>query len=110
MENAPGEWIVSYHGTSAGNIRSIVEGGYDLSKCRLFAYGKGVYSANTIGDAEGYATVFTWEGRQFQVAFMNRVNPSPQHLTRVGAASPYYFISKSDKDIRPYGLLIKKIS
>ena len=74
-----------------------------------FAYGKGVYSAQLVTDAEAYTTKFTWEGRHFKVAFMNRVNPDPTKLNRVNVGTGYYFISLSDRDIRPYGLLIKEI-
>jgi len=99
---------VSYHGTSIMNMRSIIDQGFDLGKGQHFAYGKGVYSAPLVVDAEDYTKVFTWEGRKFRVAFMNRVNPDPQKLKRAKAGHGYYFVSFSDRDIRPYGLLIKE--
>ena len=39
---------------------------------------------------------------------MNRVNPDPQKLNRVKNTYGIYFVSFSDRDIRPYGLLIKE--
>lgn len=66
MSNQPGEWIVSYHGTSIQNVKGIVSEGYDLSKGRLFAYGKGVYSAQQVTAAEAYAKEFTWEGKKYR--------------------------------------------
>ena len=43
--SAPGEWPVSYHGTSFHNGLSIMEEGFQLGKCHRFAYGRGIYSS-----------------------------------------------------------------
>ena len=108
MNSRPGEWIVSYHGTSHMYVRSIIDQGFDLSQVKRSKYGKGIYSAPLVTVAEGYSKTFEWEGRKFRVAFMNRVNPDPQKLKRVNDTCGIYFVSFSDRDIRPYGLLIKE--
>ena len=43
--SAPGEWPVSFHGTSFKNGRSIMEEGFQLSEGQRFAFGKGIYSS-----------------------------------------------------------------
>ena len=44
-------------------------------------------------------------GAQYKVAFVNRVNPA----TLIKIPSVNYYVSPSDRDIRPYGMLIKKV-
>jgi hypothetical protein len=110
MDNKPGEWIVSYHGTGVLNVKGISEEGYELSKGKRFAYGEGVYSAPLVSVAEDYAQVFNCQGKRFKMVFMNRVNPDPAKLKRQPTEHGLYFVSYSDKDIRPYGILIKEIS
>ncbi|RIB22093.1 hypothetical protein C2G38_1998868, partial [Gigaspora rosea] len=68
-------WPVSYHGTAKHNARSIAEDGYDLSKGKRFAYGRGIYSTPDIHIAEKYAEKFEFEGSIYVMVFQNRVNP-----------------------------------
>ncbi|XDG06096.1 hypothetical protein ABKA04_005711 [Annulohypoxylon sp. FPYF3050] len=73
--NVPGEWPVSYHGTSMYNAEEISETSYDLSKGKRFAFGKGIYSTPDHNIAELYASEFTCEGRRYKVILQNRVHP-----------------------------------
>lgn len=106
-ESSPGEWPVSYHGTKINNVPSIVEGGYDTSKCVRQAYGPGIYSTPDIKVAERYATKFTYNGETLQCILQNRVNlkETKVHKTLCGT----YFVTPDANYIRPYGVCLKKI-
>ncbi|CAF4300342.1 unnamed protein product [Rotaria sp. Silwood2] len=75
-----------------------------------YAFGHGVYSTPDVNVAEKYAVKFSHEGNQYLVVLKNRVNP--EQLVKLPAAETgigVYWISPSDKDIRPYGILIRKV-
>ena len=106
-ESSPGEWPVSYHGTKIKNVPSIVEGGYDTSKCVREAYGPGIYSTPDIKVAESYAEKFTYNGETLQCILQNRVNlkETKEYKTPRGI----YFVTPDVNYIRPYGVCLKKI-
>lgn len=100
------EWPVSYHGTRKDFVDSIADKGYLLKKGKRFAYGKGIYSTPDIDIAEEYATEFkSTAGVLYKVVFQNRVNP--KGLVKIKDCD--YWIVPDEKDIRPYGLCIKKV-
>ncbi|CAG8631762.1 16990_t:CDS:1 [Dentiscutata erythropus] len=99
-------WPVSYHGTAKHNARSIAEDGYDLSKGKRFAYGRGIYSTPDIHISEQYAQQFEFEGNTYVMVFQNRVNPNS--LRRFPVSNGEYWVSEKGEDIRPYGICIKK--
>ncbi|CAF4041143.1 unnamed protein product [Rotaria magnacalcarata] len=108
--NNPGEWPVSYHGTGQHQAKTIAMDGFDLSKGKRFAYGHGVYSTPDINVATKYAKQFSLKGNNYLVVLQNRVNPTS--LIKVSAdrnGLGEYWVSPSDKDIRPYGICIKKL-
>ena len=72
--SSPGEWAISYHGTAVASSGSIAQEGYDLSKGKRFAYGRGVYTAPAIEGAAKYAQKFDHEGWEYQLVFQNRVS------------------------------------
>ncbi|CAG8824013.1 37528_t:CDS:2, partial [Gigaspora margarita] len=97
-------WPVSFHGTSKGAAENIVKYGFDLSKRKCFAYGKGIYSTPDIKEAEFYAKQFFHQNREYKVIFQNRVDPSDLRK----ANHDLYWITADDKNIRPYSICIKK--
>ncbi|CAG8548658.1 3980_t:CDS:2 [Diversispora eburnea] len=99
-------WPVSYHGTAKNNTNSIAEDGYLLSKGKRFAFGHGIYSTPNIKIAEMYAAEFPFEGQIYMAVIQNRVNPVNLH--RVSTEVGEYWISRRSKDVRPYGICIKK--
>ncbi|CAG8740991.1 6095_t:CDS:2, partial [Gigaspora rosea] len=99
-------WPVSYHGTAKHNAKSIAEYGYDLSKGKRFAYGHGIYSTPDIHIAEQYATEFEFGGNKYVMVFQNRVNPV--NLQRIPVGNSEYWVSEKGKDVRPYGICIKR--
>ncbi|CAB4395547.1 unnamed protein product [Rhizophagus irregularis] len=103
------EWPVSYHGTARRNCKSIAEDGFLLCKSKRFAFGHGIYSTPDIDVASEYAAKFTHEGDRYKIVFQNRINPTT--LVRVSKEETgfgEYWISPNGKDLRPYGICIKK--
>ena len=108
--DSPGEWPVSYHGTGLNQAKTIAMDGYDLTKGKRFAFGYGVYSTPDINVAQKYARQFSYNNKQHLVVLQNRVNPTslvkiPAEQTRIGE----YWVSPSDKDLRPYGFCILEV-
>ncbi|CAG8698221.1 16177_t:CDS:1 [Funneliformis mosseae] len=99
------EWSVSYHGTKKDVVDSIAINGYLLSKGLRFAYGKGIYSSPKIEVAEEYAAQFVHAGAEYKFVFQNRVNPAG--LIKFDNVD--YWLTPDEKNIRPYGLCVKKV-
>ncbi|GBB98791.1 hypothetical protein RclHR1_03320017 [Rhizophagus clarus] len=103
------EWPVSYHGTANYNCNSIAEDGYLLCKGKRFSFGHGIYSTPDIDVASKYASKFTHGGNKYQVVIQNRVNPT--NLVRISKKATgigEYWISPDGKNLRPYGICIRK--
>ena len=75
---SPGEWAVTYHGTTKGAFNSICKEGFWIGDRN--EYGRGVYSASHIEIAEGYATMFSHGGIMYKGIFQNRVNPKDMKI------------------------------
>jgi ubiquitin len=108
--NKPGEWPVSYHGTGSNQAKTIAMDGYDLTKGKRFLFGYGIYSTPDIKVAEKYAIKYSYKNEQYLVVLQNRVNPTT--LVKISTDETgvgEYWISPSDKDIRPYGVCIRKL-
>eukprot|EP00800_Vazella_pourtalesii_P012174 TRINITY_DN288_c0_g1_i10.p1 TRINITY_DN288_c0_g1~~TRINITY_DN288_c0_g1_i10.p1 ORF type:complete len:330 (+),score=53.76 TRINITY_DN288_c0_g1_i10:35-1024(+) len=101
---SPGEWAVTYHGTTKGAFNGICEEGIKIGQRN--AYGRGVYSASHIEIAEGYATMFSHGGIMYKGIFQNRVNPKDM---KIPDEEPDYRICPNEASIRPYGLCVKKV-
>ncbi|CAG8582141.1 2356_t:CDS:2 [Funneliformis mosseae] len=78
FDSVKDEWIVSYHGTTKRNANSIAKDGFDLN--------------------------LIMRERHNKVVFQNRVKPNAFKI----ANFEQYFVTSNDRDIRPYGLCIKK--
>ena len=102
--DSPDEWPVSYHGTRKECVNPIADEGYRLDKGRRFVHGKGIYSSPKVEVAEGYATKFKHNGTIYKVVFQNRVN-----TVGLKMCNNNYWLTPNEKDIRPYGLCVKKV-
>ncbi|CAF0896223.1 unnamed protein product [Didymodactylos carnosus] len=129
MNNSPGEWIVAYHGTKSGVVRSIVNAGLKhefvtADACKPDAKlqrpsipdVKGLYVAT---HCENGASIYTGDGfkirdssgtvRTYRIVFQCRVENDKftEHNgpVRVGLALRVF----DEKAIRPYGLLLKEL-
>ena len=127
-DNRKGEWSIAYHGVGQGknsdevkdivnkiaksNLRPGCRQAYeDEEDCRHKPkkVGKGVYCTPdpniTIND--GYAGIVDVNGESYYMAFMLRVKPDK---IRCFASKPdYWVLNGTDDEIRPYGILIKKV-
>ena len=99
-----GEWPVSYHGTTREGAEGIAKTGFDIKFGKRFCYGKGIYSSPDLSNAEAFAQEFSKNGKRYKIVFQNRVNPA--NLRKVNEDK--YWLT-DDSDIRPYGILVKKI-
>ncbi|XP_064406383.1 uncharacterized protein LOC135351331 [Halichondria panicea] len=127
VESVKGEWPVSYHGTSFEVVECIVSGdptkprgdgkpGYkpsEKNKGGRVVHGDGVYSSPSIDYASLYASRFTKDQNEYLSVLQNRVNPEDGHLIFTADdriwLSPMQDSSKGIYDVRPYGILIKKV-
>ena len=101
-----GEWPVSYHGTAKEFAEKIALENYDLSKGKRFKYGRGIYSTPDPNIAELYAQEFVFKKERFKVIIQNRVNMQSTKFV----AKNNYFVTETEDNIRPYGILFKKIA
>ncbi|XP_071357071.1 serine-aspartate repeat-containing protein D [Trachinotus anak] len=119
--SVPGEWPVSYHGTSLAGAKGIIRSHYKAGDGDV--YGRGIYSTPDIhvAEREEYAKTFTSKttGKNYKVILQNRINPEKRKICQ---RSDYWLIpvhkrasAKEEKQIvessiRPYGILIKELN
>ena len=129
MNNSPGEWCVAYHGTKAGVVKNIIQGGLQqkfvvADVCKADAHAQrpsipdvpGLYVAT---HCEGGASLYTEQFqvkdssgamKTYEIAFQCRVENDKftEHSTpvNVGLALRVF----DEQAIRPYGLLLKEVS
>ncbi|XP_053274716.1 uncharacterized protein LOC128436850 [Pleuronectes platessa] len=117
-QSCPGEWPVSYHGTSKKGADCIIEDHYEPGPRHVF--GRGIYSTPDIGEASRYAKTFTSKknGKKYKVVLQNRVNPAYRKKYKNGL---YWLVpipqgtseaeeqAMVERAIRPYGLLLKEV-
>ena len=107
----PGEWPVSYHGTTKSGAEGIAKTGYDIKKLEAFLYGKGHYSTPDINVAAGYAISFSFGGKLYKAVMQNRINLEntkivPKEKTHDDAE---YYVTPSNDDLRAYGICIREV-
>jgi len=109
--SAPGEWPVSYHGTSEDAAKNIAAEGFDPTKGKRFLFGPGIYSTPNPAKAATFAKKFEWEGKLFKVMMQNRVNMEDTTVIpdALGSGTDYYVTAKAE-NIRPYGILVRDVS
>ncbi|UJR06542.1 hypothetical protein I4U23_010825 [Adineta vaga] len=108
--NQRGEWPVSFHGTGFHQTKTIAMDGFELTKGRQFSCEYGVYSTPDFEVAERYAVKFSYNNDQYLIVFQNRVNPNTLIKlsdNQIGVGE--YWVNPTDKDVRPYGICIKKL-
>ncbi|XP_044048787.1 uncharacterized protein LOC122874668 [Siniperca chuatsi] len=117
-QSVPGEWPVSYHGTSKMGADGIIDGYYKPGSGQV--YGRGIYSTPYISEAIQYAKTFTSNktGKKYQVILQNRINPTYRQKHN---NDKYWLVpipeetstteeqKMVERAIRPYGLLLKEV-
>ena len=118
--SSPGEWPVSFHGTSIKEAKGIAGSHYRAGPRER--HGRGIYSTPDIKIADRYAMCkkFTSSktGKTYRVIMQNRINPEKREFTDeedywlipvpegTSAAHEKRIVEES---IRPYGILIKEV-
>ena len=119
--SVPGEWPVSYHGTSLKGAKGIIRSHYSAGNGDL--YGRGIYSTPDVhvAEREEYAKTFTSKttGKSYKVILQNRINPK---MREICPRFDYWLVPVRkeasadeerkivDSSIRPYGILIKELN
>lgn len=113
--SVPGEWPVSYHGTGLEGARGIIKSHYKAGNGQTF--GRGIYSAPNLQDAEGYCKTFKSDitGKTYKVIMQNRIIPEKRQIHGNYWLIPVPQGTSADEEkriaessIRPYGILIKE--
>ncbi|KAF7710998.1 uncharacterized protein LOC124393446 [Silurus meridionalis] len=118
-QSEPGEWPVSFHGTTIEGAKGIARLHFKAGdRC---AYGRGIYSTPDITIAKGYTKTFISKktGKTYKVIMQNRINPQKRKIT----VKPGFWLipvpegttAEQEKEIvessiRPYGILIKEVT
>ena len=114
-KNTKGEWWVAYHGTSIKYVVSILLNGLKSGKGQHYSnqvdinnhiIGKGVYVTPKIQIAEQYSLRKPFNG--YVCVLMCRVNPENVRIPINN--NDYWIVNGNNKDVRPYRILIKKIT
>ncbi|KAK5855337.1 hypothetical protein PBY51_005443 [Eleginops maclovinus] len=119
--SVPGEWPVSYHGTSLDGAKGIIKSHYKAGD--RAQYGRGIYSTPDIhvAEKEEYAKTFKSKktGKSYKVILQNRINSKERQKCRqksdywlipVAEGTPAWMEKQiAERAIRPYGILIREI-
>jgi len=109
-DSIAGEWPVSYHGTNMNAAKLIAAEGFKLCKGKRFKFGHGIYSTPDYEVAEKYGKTFEFEGQKYKVIIQNRVNMMDTDTVEPSNRPGWeYFVTSKEENIRPYGILFKKI-
>lgn len=102
-QNCDGEWPVVYHGTNLDGIKGICLNGFDITKLKRFAYGKGHYTTPIVSIAELYAQKLMFDN--FTLVFIIQSRVDPKKLIKRNDNK--YWIVPESEDLRPYGVCYK---
>ena len=134
-KNIPGEWYIGYHGIrTAYSIQKIYDEGFrrgnkqdyknskninPLTNSLYPICGKGSYSMPDINDAILYTNPIPYNGDNYLVILMCRINPYKVRIADIGNNQEYWivtadkledlFIVKRTEEIRPYRILVMKV-
>ena len=127
-DNRKGEWCIAYHGVGQGQnsdkVKEIVKliANSNLKPGNGQAYenaedcrhkpnkvGRGVYCTPdpNVTIKDGYAGIADVNGESYYMAFMLRVKPDKIRCS--ASKKEYWVLNGNDNEIRPYGILIKKV-
>jgi len=124
LDGCDGEWAVAYHGTTAGALVPILEGGLKAGSAQAYQHkkdvrtgqtiGKGIYCTPSISVAESYAKQQGGVGTQLDghaVHFVLQCRVKPDAILRCHDETTHesaYWVVTSPEDIRPYGVLVRE--
>jgi len=91
LEAGTNAWPVSYHGSQSKFAMSTVAGEGGICSCPF------------IDECLDYASKFSFKGEEYYALFQNRVNPDKLRI------NGRFYILSADDDIRPYGIIVRKV-
>lgn len=123
--NAIGEWYIGYHGVkSSYAIKNICEQGFikgpgqscksdsninSLTKNFYPICGEGSYFAQDINTASSYSSYISYNGKNYKVVIMCRINPYSVRISSNGCGQDIMITDggiNTKNEVRPYKILI----
>jgi len=121
--NGFGEWYIGYHGVKSSQaIHNICLSGFkkgpgqqekykhNSNSLNNFLYpecGEGAYFAQDIDQAASYTSPISYNGKNYKVVFMCRINPNTVKISEQGYEKDYMIANGEYNEVRPYRVLIK---
>ena len=133
-DNNKGEWYIGYHGVKdLEGIKGICKEGFrrgdgqahknkpninPLSKFKYNVCGEGVYFTPDINEAKSYTNPILYNGSNYSVVFMCRINPKEVKIADIGGGNEYWIVNgdklgdlfgeRKINEVRPYRILFLK--
>ena len=108
-DNRPGEWSIAYSGLSSQNTKNTQEYEYDMdTKNYDQKVGIGVYTFQNPKIMEEKTEIVNANGVKYKMGFMLRVKPNKIRIPQ--SNQQIWVINGTSEEIRPYGILLKKIN
>ena len=105
-----GEWCVAYswitYSRESSNLNEKYENDED-TRNKGQKVGKGIYCSQTPDNMENYTQAIDINGQKFKLGLMLRVNP--KKIRSPKSKDELWVVNGNPDEIRPYGILIKKI-
>ena len=124
--NSNGEWYIGYHGVrTTSAIYNICNDGFKKGSGQSDQYnnnsnslnnsyssqcGTGSYFAQNINVAESYTSPISYNGKDYKVVFMCRINPHAVRISNLGIDNDYMITNgdyNTKNEARPYRILVK---
>ena len=124
--NSNGEWYIGYHGVKTTSaIYNICYDGFkkgpgqdyqnysntnSLNNSYLPKWGIGSYFAQNIDQAASYSSPISYNGKNYKVVFMCRINPHVVRISNLGIDNDYMITNgdyNTKNEARPYRILVK---
>ena len=124
--NSNGEWYIGYHGVKTTSaIYNICNDGFkkgpgqdyqnhsntnSLNNSYLPKCGIGSYFAQNIDQAASYSSPISYNGKDYKVVFMCRINPHVVRISNLGIDNDYMITNgdyNTKNEARPYRILVK---
>jgi hypothetical protein len=105
-----GEWCVAYswitYSKESSNLNEKYQNDED-TRNKGQKVGKGIYCSQTPDNMENYTQAIDINGQKFKLGLMLRVNPKKIRCPK--SQEEFWVVNGNPDEIRPYGILIKKI-
>ena len=110
FDGRKGEWCIAYGWLNTNKISNYLNEKYKNeydSRHQGKKVGEGIYCSQNPEIMNQYTQTLSTKGQQFKLGLMLRVNPDK--IRRPQSSHDFWVVNGSSDEIRPYGILIKKI-